>query len=303
LKNNQTTFAGTAQVLADHGYRPFPGRQATKVPAMKGWPTLNRTPWDRAALLRTVARYRPAEDYCCCLAIQAELVVIDCDILDKALADAAQALADDILGPTPLMRIGLAPKRVLFFRSAGGIRSRKLHPLEIFSGSGQIVAYGWHPKAGRPYSWPFKSPLDIRADSADIPQITQSKLDDFLNEVFKVVPRRSGPPRHLVQFGVSRRPQTIHDRLHTLTLLENSWVKAAAIVLAEAEEGYRNDTGWEVVASAAAHGISEKVVLDLFEQHFTGWEAFGRAELASAIVRARAFQQTHSRRLIAKQGR
>ena len=148
------TFAAVAQQLAEHGWRPFPGFQASKTPAMRGWPGLNHSEWDGADLVAAIGDYQPADDFCCCLAVQREIVAIDLDIIDPEHAAAADRLANEMLGKTPLVRIGLAPKQIRIYRSGDLIRSRKLHPLEIFSGTGQFIAYGWHEKAGRPYIWP-----------------------------------------------------------------------------------------------------------------------------------------------------
>ena len=189
------TFAAVAQQLAEQGWRPFPGFQASKTPAMRGWPGLNHAEWDNADLLAAIADYQPTDDYCCCLAVQPEIVAIDLDIIDQEHAAAADRLANDILGKTPLVRIGFAPKQIRLYRSGDAIRSRKLHPLEIFSGTGQFIAYGWHQKAGRPYIWPQCSPLDVSADSDTIPLVTRAQLDRFSAELFKVVPRRLLPTR------------------------------------------------------------------------------------------------------------
>ena len=45
-----------------------------------------------------------------------------------------------------------------------------------------------------------------------------------------------------------------------LTTLHGSWRHAVAIILGEAVEGCRNETGWAVVASAAGRGVPEDVV-------------------------------------------
>ena len=189
------TFAAVASQLAEKGWRPFPGYQASKTPAMCGWPGLNRAEWDDADLEAAIFDYQPLSDFCCCLAVQSEIVVVDLDITDHKQAAAADGLANDILGGTPLVRIGLAPKQIRVYRGGDLIRSRKLHPLEIFSGSGQFIAYGWHEKAGRPYIWPLCSPLEVSADSDTIPLVTRAQLDRFSAELFKVVPRRLSATR------------------------------------------------------------------------------------------------------------
>jgi hypothetical protein len=283
-------FGAVALRLAGRGWRPFPGWQETKVPAMRGWPGLNEAEWDCADLVAAIAEYQPARAFCCCLAVQPEIVAVDIDITHPEHADTATKLADDLLSKTPLLRIGFAPKSVRIYRNGGGVRSRKLHPLELYSGSGQFVGFGWHRKAGRPYLWPDASPLDLNADGAEIPAVTQVQVDRFTNELFKFVPRTFP---HSCR--VSRaRPQTIGDRLRMLTTRYGSWRYAAGIVLSEATEGCRNETGWTVVASAAGRGIPEAVVWQLFEQHFAGWEGFSRSDLASAIERTRPVHQPTS---------
>jgi hypothetical protein len=261
------TFAAVAQPTAERGWRPFPGLQTTKVPAMQGWSGLNLYEWDDADLAATIADYQPADAYACCLAVQPEIVALDADIVDSEHAAYASELADSILGATPLLRIGLAPKCIRVYRAGDLIKSRKLHPLEIFCGSGQFIAYGWHAKAGRPYIWPHESPLTITADNRLIPVVTRAKLERFTHELFKVVPRRLLPTRQ-GRPGGAGAPQTISERLRMLTLLHGSWKHAAAIVLGEAGEGYYNETLWAVVTSAAGRGIPDDVVLNLFEKHF-----------------------------------
>ena len=145
--NAPLSFAEVALPLANGGWRPFPGRQKEKIPAMRGWNRLNHEEWDPRALANAIARYQPAENYCCCLAVQPELVMTDLDIVDAAHAEYADRLADEILGHTPLVRIGLHPKQLRIYRNVSNIRSRKLHPLEIFAGSGQVVGFGWHARA------------------------------------------------------------------------------------------------------------------------------------------------------------
>jgi len=255
---------------------------------MQGWPGLNAAEWDDADLVAAIGDYQPDDLFCCCLAAQPEIVAIDLDLVDHENAAFADRLADNILGRTPLVRIGLAPKRIRVYRNSGGIHSRKLHPLEIFSGTGQFIAFGWHEKAGRPYLWPDASPLTISADSDAIPLVTPSQLNHFSTELFKVVPRRLLPTRQ----GGRSSAQTIGERLNMLTTLHGSWRRAAAIVLGEAVEGCRNDIAWSVIASAAGRGIPEDIVWELFERHFCGWDGISEAQVASMMERARPVRQT-----------
>jgi hypothetical protein len=280
------TFAAVAPQLAERGWRPFPGFQTTKVPALRGWSGLNRYEWDAADLVAAISDYQPADNYACCLAVQPEIVALDVDITDLEHAAYANGLADAILGATPLLRVGLAPKAIRIYRAGDLIRSRKLHPLEIFSGSGQFIAFGWHEKAGRPYIWPQASPLTIDVDSHTIPVVKQAQIERFITGLFKVVPRRLLPTKQ-GRFGGTGASQTVGDRLRMLTRLHGSWRRAAAIVLGEADEGCRNETAWAVVTSAAGRGILEEVLWQLFETHFTGGDGVSEAQIAFMIERTR----------------
>ena len=250
----------------------------------------NVAEWDDDDLAATVSEYQPPEDYCACLAVQREVVAIDVDILDPAHAGYANEQADEILGTTPLVRVGLAPKHIRVYRADDDhIRSRKLHPIEIFCGSGMFVGFGWHAKADRPYVWPQESPLTLDADSRAIPAVTRAQIERFTHEVFKVVPRRMVPTRQSRANGGA--VHTVGERLRMLGMLHGSWKRAAAIVLSEACEGCFNETLWSVIASAAGHGVAEDVVWDLIERHFNADPnvpaAKVTADISSMIARTR----------------
>ena len=56
------TFAAVAQPVAERGWRPFPGLQTSKMPAMKGWSGLNNAEWDNADLAAAITEYQPADN-------------------------------------------------------------------------------------------------------------------------------------------------------------------------------------------------------------------------------------------------
>ena len=66
-----------------------------------------------------------------------------------------------MLGDTPAMRIGLWPKRLLFYRAAEPFCSIS-EPLEVLCAGRQFVAFADHPDTGKPYQWPDASPADCR---------------------------------------------------------------------------------------------------------------------------------------------
>ena len=81
---------------------------------MRGWPGLNEAEWDRTDLAAAVDEYQPAAAYCCCLAVQPEIAATDLDIVNPEHAHVAAKLADEILGKTPLVRMGLRRSAFLF---------------------------------------------------------------------------------------------------------------------------------------------------------------------------------------------
>lgn len=56
MMDTPVAFAAVAQPLAKQGWRPFPGHQASKTPAMRGWSGLNGAEWDDADLAHANGR-------------------------------------------------------------------------------------------------------------------------------------------------------------------------------------------------------------------------------------------------------
>lgn len=144
---------------------------------------------------------------------------VDLDIRDETIALEAEAKAREIFGDAPL-RIGMAPKRLMVFRTETPFRKMRsnkyedewgeLHQIEILCDGQQFVAYHTHPDTGRPYLWPQEKfdlktgetleeggPLTINAN--DLIDITveqcQALIDWFENRAseesdWKVVKKR-----------------------------------------------------------------------------------------------------------------
>ena len=253
---NPSRFVRSAPELVVKGWRPLPGYADTKRPSIKQWQTYNSRQWEPDELQEMIAGQGQAHGETVCLAIQKELVAIDLDVLDEQQAQAIYQLSKQIFGVTPLERIGLAPKRVLIYRNDGSIRSKKLHPIEVFSGSGQIVAFGFHAKANQDYHWPKLSPLDIQADDPSIPTITYAQVEDFLEQCWSIVPfkdteqREWEPPQFI---GGNHQA----DRQQALDL-----VSQAAHKLMLTAEGTRNNALFNaayIAGQAIASGLVERI--------------------------------------------
>lgn len=247
-----------------------------KAAVLAGWGALSHMPWDRNDLADAAVEFT---DCNCGIAADDEHVVLDVDILDVQLAYEVAGLADQTLGATPLIRVGLHPKtmRVYGNGSPGRIRSSKPHPIEIMSGSGMVIAYGIHPVTQRPYQWVAgASPLTLPADSTDIPAINHHQLQRFLTEAGRLLARA-----HYLVCGRAPSRQRAADRSAFLDIRQRlridamriGFERAAIGVLRAAVEGSRHITAFEVVASAAGRGWSEERIIRLFEAHFAGcWD-------------------------------
>ena len=123
--------------------------------------------------------------------VTGQVIAIDLDITHQALANAVLNAAQRILGRTPFIRYGNAPKAILVYRSADETITKRKSPLytlpehdkqavEILGAGQQFVAYGVHPTTKQPYHWPNASLLDCPA--ADLPPVTLEAIGLFLEE-------------------------------------------------------------------------------------------------------------------------
>jgi hypothetical protein len=278
-----TSFSEVALRLLDNAWRPLPTNG--KAPAMVGWSDLCRLPWDYEDLVSAVADY--AGDYGCGIAADTGHVIIDIDVLDEALAADIGGVANSTFGPTPLIRVGLAPKSVRIYRRnpREAIASRKLHPLEVLSGSGQVVGFGIHVDTGKPYRWVTgSSPLTIAANSSDIPLITNTQLQQFLTTAHEILSRSHYglPARTIRPRRAASLPHDLHQVLR-LNALHIGFERAAIGLLENAHEGIRHLTMWAVVSSAAGRGVDAGRLIHLFEQHFAGWDGVSREAFEHAL--------------------
>lgn len=256
-----TTFGAAAPLMFENGYSPIPLAPNTKQPMLSGWSHLNADGWNVDDLGYEIQHYNEAA---CGWAVGTHNLALDLDITDQNIAERASDLAKDILGDTPLIRIGLEPKQLLIYRTNGDIRSTKPHPIEVFSGTGQCAVFGHHEKAGRPYQWPQANILEIASDSEDIPLVTTGKLTEFmsrmhapLQELRRVddsVPSQAGPDipdaRRALKSLLTRLP----------------WRQAAIRLLEQTEEGGRHVAIYVLITSAHRHGVDETELLGLLER-------------------------------------
>ena len=118
-------------------------------------------------------------------------VGVDIDVLDGDLALRIDSLAREMLGDTPLVRIGLPPKRLLVYRAEVPFPKRSRKPVEILGRGSQFVARSIHPDTGQPYTWPEEQPEDV--DVSRLPLVTQEQCLAFLDAAYDLVPMELRP--------------------------------------------------------------------------------------------------------------
>jgi hypothetical protein len=119
-----------------------------------------------------------------------DVVAADIDVLNQYLVDQLVHLVEQKLGPTPLTRIGRAPKTLLLYRAETPIKKMRTPELflpdgskaqiEILAAGQQFVAAGIHPDTRQPYQWSNGSPAEVSVD--ELPVVTAAMLRELIVE-------------------------------------------------------------------------------------------------------------------------
>ena len=112
------------------------------------------------------------------------VVAVDLDIESETTARIVEIMAREILGDTPLRRVGRAPRSALIYRPL-----RIISPGELIGFAGTdvrvdglvFVAFGIHPQTRNPYSWGGATPLDTPVE--DLPTVDVARLQEFLTAI------------------------------------------------------------------------------------------------------------------------
>ena len=186
-----------------NGYRPVPVagahlaiKSAGKRPLMKGWETVCA-----AANEHEIRRWTGAQRNCTNTGLLCgDIIGVDIDVTIDMLASEVEALAREMLGATPLKRIGRAPKLLLVFRTDQPFDKVQTPELvlpdgtvvrvEVLATGQQFVGFGIHPDTKAEYAWPDRSPLDI--PRADLPMVSAPQCADFIQKIEAMLRRAGG---------------------------------------------------------------------------------------------------------------
>jgi hypothetical protein len=210
---------------------------------------------------------------------------VDIDVRDTDLAEAIDRAVVEEAGDAPV-RFGAAPKRLRLYRTdapfskaatsgyrlPGDREGTKPHRVEIMAAGQQVVAHGIHPGTGRPYAWPFDSPLDLERD--DLFELTAeraarvvARAEAILAQAGTIASSRTRQTRPLTDRQPGPAPRPVRDLaearrvLDTLASIDPSgldrdtWIATAYGV--KAALGERGKDAWIAWSRRSAkHGAS-----------------------------------------------
>lgn len=180
--------------LIDNGYEPIPIQG--KAAVATAWQTGPITP-DRMTALREV--YPEARG----TGLRTgRLAAIDIDVRDKAHTEAIVALADKVLGPTPLKRFGSKglllcyrndePIRKISILTDAAVPGEFADKVEVLGTGLQFAAFGIHPDTEKPYEWigttdfdEIATPLNTPVDT--LPNVTKANCEEFSTECARLL--------------------------------------------------------------------------------------------------------------------
>lgn len=179
------------------------------------------------------------------------VIGIDIDVVQSAsIAHEIETLAKRMLGDTPAVRIGRAPKRLLVYRAVQPFAGFKYPPIEVLGTGQQFIAYGIHPETGQPYDWPVSTLADLTPD--DLPAITEAQAREFAKEAYLLIPLDQRPKSLTVGPRATGECANLPEQRGTFEAVEDalthivnadldydSWVRIGMAI-----KGALGDEGW-----------------------------------------------------------
>ena len=257
-------FGEVATQLHRLGWRPIPLRSDTKVPTSLGWNRLNRESWTDLETSTMADRFA---DSACGIAIPSSIYVVDIDVMDKDVSAGVRDITEYHFGITPLIRIGQAPKQVLIYRSDGTTQSKKPHPIEHFSGTGQVAVYGIHSKTLQPYQWPVLDLLELASDSSEIPLVTGDMQRAFLAATAHITTPRNPRVGRAAPGRAAMEPNDPSHYMRELLRRGLSFQQAARQILMLAQIGQRHSCIRSVVSAGFNKGMTAEQIERFISRH------------------------------------
>ena len=283
--------------LVDHGFAILPIQPGTKKPGMYRNQVWHDYPqWSRHCERDTtdheVSIWGDWPE--AGIGIAAGRVIgIDIDVLhSEPLAQQIEALARRLLGDTPAIRIGRAPKRLLVYRAAQPFRGFKYPPIEVLGLGQQFLAYGVHPDTGKPYYWPVQTLADITVD--ELPAITEAQAREFAKEAYQLIPVAERPrslalglraPSESANLPEQRgTPQAVAAALGFITNADldyDSWVRIGMAI-----KGALAEAGWPLFEAWSATSVKNDA-----KTTAKSWSSFAPQRIGAGTIYKLALDQ------------
>lgn len=123
----------------------------------------------------------------------AGVVGLDIDADEPPEAMQLNDIADEVFGPSPVVRVGRYPRTLRLYQPARIGKQKRVGAVEILGHGRVAVLFGLHPVTQEPYRHVgASSPLDLRP--RDLPTITRGQLERFRLEVEGVATSRASSP-------------------------------------------------------------------------------------------------------------
>lgn len=255
-------FKTFAPAVCANGYTPIPVRPGTKVSRLARWQFLCARSLAPSELQHFLAKYPNDSVALACGAI----IAIDIDSLDETRAAFLQEVAEEILGPTPLHRVGRHPKRMLIYRSTDPWpRTQRLRDIEILGSKAYVLAFGIHPQTGRAYEWTSgASPTNLRRDQ--VPAVGNDQIQALIRQI---------------QPDIASAAQVVGETLttaampaKTITPVEGSpWVKDRRGLIVDGRDAFLAHLIWTQAQSTLPDA---KAIADAAWQMFAAFADFTR---------------------------
>jgi putative DNA primase/helicase len=257
--------------LHRQGYRPVPVsahdlpnvEDAGKRPLLRDWQRVcAEANEDVIISWKITERRSPSTGLLC--GLPGGIVAVDIDVLDEAAAHETQDWSRELLGETPLWRIGRAPKIAGVYRVTTDFKKLQTPVyklpdgttarVEVLSTGQQLMSFGTHPGTCCSYDWNGVSPIDV--PQRDLPEVDEDNVRVFLAMAETVLRDRGGEligPRK-AEKDSDRSFKSDSDIKHLDRYVESALSSAAARIQA-AGPGTRAET-----LNKEAYSIGKRLV-------------------------------------------
>ena len=194
---DQSTITSFRKQMRAAGLLPIPVNG--KVPVLKEWQKKTKTDDNEIELWEK--DYPDARNTGL---LTREMPTLDADILNQDASEAVEALVRERFKDRGciLVRVGLAPKRAIPFRTdkpfekitvnlvaPDGATGQKL---ELLADGQQLVGFGIHPDTGKPYTW---HGAEAGAKLKDLPHITEAEAQQLVDDAAQLLCNKFGYTR------------------------------------------------------------------------------------------------------------